>query len=1067
MAAITLKDLMDPLTRIATATENTSSKINALAASISSTNVSQKIPQKQENGGGILNSLKKETVPVLNEFIGTMSNFVNALILSKKISTSDTNNLVITLNQVFAAFNEADPNKVEKGAEAFAIMAGTILPFSQALAQSNKFLKVGNVAVSYLQSAIKQIMAVFDGINVKDAKTGAEAFEIMSRSILPFSKALAESTFYLIPGSIGVILFSDAVNKITPTFLLIGKNEKEISNGALALSLMSRSMMRFAKSMIIVSIASAVTILFIPIIAANIFLMSKLFAFIGKSEKQINLGARALSRMGSSLIKFSIGLATFAVVSYAILQAPAVLLVMVGSLVLIGGALALIGTRANLINRGSRALAVAGLGLGIFSLGYFMFAMVAKPITLMDILVQAGILGGIGLITGLIGKGYKHVLLGSLSLLAMGASLAVFSLGYMLFTKATENVTLKDIGIQLATLGGLGVVFALAGLGVAATGGLAFLGPLFFAAVGGSLILLAMGLGAMKALNFTEADSKNLVTALAGVRAAFLGGDTGNEGIFAKLGGVLTGAIDSVRMGAAAAGFAAAGLSLTALAKGLSDFKKIGWDNKLSEELTIVLSGITSAFAQAGGEPANPGGIFGMVFGNIFSPNAVKRGINSVMGAGKALTQISKGLKSFQELTQSQIEFGEPDSNGNYERGTLGYSVVNTLGFIQRAFASIAEEGNVQGGGFFAGLLGIKRNKVREGIKSVRGAGKALNDIASGLKGFQELVKSEIDWKELGTSIEYTLGFVQNAFAAIGGGPKTQAGGFFGSLFGIEKNTVQEGINSVKGAGKALNDIVSGLKGFQELVKSNINWTELGDIIKKSLTLVGDAFAAIGGKTKTESALLGLIKWDENLVRQGIKNVKGAGTELINIARGLQEFSSLKNPQAIADSIKTIFTSIGDTFTFYYEKPKFKSNLDHMRGFITQISVNAEKGLLHKSADGMKKIAEAVNSIDKSKAEAFANLFKGAGGLSENKLAYQQLLQAVEDIKSLLSGGGATGGANTPTGPVNNNTNTQPQGAAGDIKPLLEAMNGTLNRLNSSINSLPASIQALQIVVSD
>ena len=62
---------------------------------------------------------------------------------------------------------------------------------------------------------------------------------------------------------------------------------------------------------------------------------------------------------------------------------------------------------------------------------------------------------------------------------------------------------------------------------------------------------------------------------------------------------------------AAAAGFAAAGMALTKLSAGLKDYQKLDWTDAESLKLTGVLSGITTAFAQAGGEAATPTGLFG------------------------------------------------------------------------------------------------------------------------------------------------------------------------------------------------------------------------------------------------------------------------------------------------------------------------------------------------------------------------------------------------------------------------------------------------------------------------
>ena len=165
---------------------------------------------------------------------------------------------------------------------------------------------------------------------------------------------------------------------------------------------------------------------------------------------------------------------------------------------------------------------------------------------------------------------------GALSFALVGVGMVVFGLGYNPFAKAVKGTTLEDVGIQAALLTSLGLVFSAAGALVAASAGIILLGPAMYAAIGGALLLLAPGLEAMKKVNFTEDDSLKLATALAGVKTAFIGppNEGGIGGFFKSIGGALTGAVDSVQMIAAAAGFAAAGVALTKLSAGLKDYKK-------------------------------------------------------------------------------------------------------------------------------------------------------------------------------------------------------------------------------------------------------------------------------------------------------------------------------------------------------------------------------------------------------------------------------------------------------------------------------------------------------------
>jgi hypothetical protein len=1025
MAVVTLKDLMDPLVRIAAATEKTAQKIDAVVAAVT---------------GGAGASLNQELITELRVQTD----------LLRTIAGNTKGGGVLNVEG-----KQISKDKLKEGAEAIKMLGGGAGSLAFGL---QVFRLVPKNTVKKFTETVKELMESFSEIDPKKVERGALAFEMIAGSIGQFAKGLTLAGLLFAPAMIGAGLIRMSLNILMPTLQMLGDSEKNIGQGVKVLDLIGGSLIKFSKGLVLVAVGSAIGILFTPLIVLSMLTLGGAFSLLGKFDKFIKPGGETLGIMGRSLLMFSAGLVTFALATSFILIKPKILLAMVGTLVLLGGAMATIGILYNPIKKGAIALTLIGGSLAIFSVGYLIFNLVSKNIEPSDVGIQSLLLFSLGAVTALAGLAFKFIALGSLSFIAMGAGLAIFSIGYLPFALVTKDMTMENIGVQLSLLLGLGLEFAAAGFGAVAI----IPGALAFAAIGGSLWALSKGLNAFKSINFTEDDASALTLTLSGIKTAFLGTDTAKEtgvkGFFSKIGGAITGAVDSVRMVEAAAGFVAAGFSLKALSQGLAAFKSIKWNDNLSKELVTILNGVTTAFALAGGtEPVASSSFFGQMFG--FKRTAVEEGIDSVKGAGKALTSITEGLISFQDLIDKEVDFDE-----------LGVSISNTVGFIQKAFALIGGEENVDAGGFFNSLFGIKKNKVAKGIDSVKGAGKELTNIAMGLKLFQDLVDKEVDFSEGGkleTAVSKSLGFVGTAFAKIGGQEQTDS-----ALFGLikwDENLVKKGVRAVRGAGQELTNIAIGLKSFQELVDSKIKFGQpnkndkyeegtLGYAVTNTLGFIGKAFAAIGGEEQTDSALFGLIKWDENLVQKGIENVKGAGTELTNIAKGLQTFSNLKDPTSIADSIKKIFTSIGDTFTFYYEKPKFRGQLDHMKSFISSISFNAKKGYLHKAADGMSKMAEAVNSIDSTKAEAFANLFKGAGELTNNQAAFEALLDAVEDIREALAAGGGTppaggGGGGTP-----------PPNQAG-LQPTLNNINDALGRLNGTMSQLPAAIQSIKIIV--
>ena len=920
MAAVTLKDLMDPLKKIEAAANETNEKLDSLIA----------VSTGASNNGGmaIVSELQKQTGLLLAIAENTRQ-------IDEKSSQSLTNFLFTRKHRLklLDAVKEGREKKKEGGGGAAGGGGGKLADL--------KALGIGSI-----KTAMGMIL------------------------------------WAIVPKK-GVDKFVDFIER---TFTkLADQDTKKVQEGISALDMMGGAIFKFAKGLALATPLLLIGAIGIPILYLTTILVTPLFLLLGMAEKQIKGGAEALEGIGGALIKFATGLAVFALVTALVMMGgPMLMLAMGATLLLIGGTVAILGIFDKQIKKGSVALAMMGIGLAVFGLGYALFAFtIAKTApTLESIAIQAGVLIGIGLVTAILGSLFSLIIQGAASLAAMGIGLLIFGLGYIPFAHATKDTTMEDVGVQSALLTAVGLLFAAAGAGAM----FIIPGALAFAAIGGALLLLAPGLSAIQKVKFTEQDAKDLTTTLAGVKLAFVGPPKGGGvgGFFKSIAGAISGGADAVAMVSAAAGFAAAGMALTKLSAGLKAYQKLDWTSEQSVQLAEVLSGITTAFAQAGGEAATPTGLFGAVFGNAFSPNATKKGISSVMGAGKALTSIAQGLTEFQKLVESQVDFD-----------VLGEAISTTVGFIQRAFAAVAEEGNVDAGGFFGSLFGIKKNKVAEGLESVQGAGKALTDIAVGLTEFQKLVKSKVNFDEVGAAISKSVGFVQEAFAAVADQGNVKAGGFWGSLLGIKKNKVQEGIQSVQGAGAELKNIADALSTFSGIEDP----AATAEKIKVTLGLVGQAFASIGGMEETDTGLFG-ISWDENKVQKGIEAVDGAGSALTDIAKGLKAFSGDFEPVAVSTSVGKLLTSIGTAFSdLYAANPEMSEELDDFKSFIVTLGDVAEKGQLDKAAEGISKIADSINKIDIDKAISFGNLFDSASSLSSDRGAYRALAKAVEDIR--------------------------------------------------------------------
>jgi len=1040
MAAVTLKDLMDPLTKIQAATESTADAVDSLSIAIGT---------QTQGTNAVLQKLDKLVAAQTGAIDGNIDSIMLRLALNR-------NKLLAKIASgkggggAAGAAGGGKADKLKEGGEALKLLGAGASTLAKGMLIFSLVPKSG---IRKFRDTLYDLFDIMNQFNGKKVKKAAEGFKIIADSIGTFAKNLVKATFLLPIGMIGIELLKKSLKMLLPTFEKLGKESKEIKKGSKALDLMGTSLLSFAKGLALAGLVAVVGIIAIPFLIISLILIGGAMLLLGRLSKPITKGAKALDRVGDALKSFGIGLAIFAITTFFIMLQPTILLGMVASLVLIGGAVALIGLLNKQINKGSLSLILMGAGLIVFGIGYAIFAAsVSATVTdIKDVGMQLAVLGGIGLVTALLGVGLSLIAQGALSLVLMGLGLAVFGLGYIPFAKATKDATLDSVAVQAGVLTALGLVFAAAGLAAIAI----VPGAVAFAAVGAALLVLAPGLAAMQSVNFTQEDALNLTTTLAGVKSAFIGPPNKGgviSGIFKSIGGAISGGADAVQMTAAAVGFAAAGKALTVLSVGLKEYKKISWTADDSLQLTTVLSGISAAFAQAGGEAAAPGGVFGAVFGNAFSPNATEKGIDSVMGAGKALTSIATGLTAFSALVKSKINIK-----------TLAEDIGMVLGFVSEAFAAIGgADQDVESGGFFSGLFGIKSTATEEGIRSVRDAGDALTGIAKGLEAFSGIK----DPAGTAAKIGEVLGFVSQAFAAIGGADQdVESGGFFSSLFGIKSTATEEGIRSVKGAGDELVKIGTALEKFAGLKDPNATAAK----IKAVLGMVGQAFASVGGSENEESDGNWFISWDENKIEKGIDAVDGAGAALTDIAAGLKAFSGDFDPVSVAQSIGTLLTSIGTSFSdLYATNPEVSPQLKDFSTFIVTLGDVAEKGLLDKAADGISKIADSINKIDIDKTVAFGDLFKSSSTLSEDKGAYKALAKAVEDIRDMMAETG--GGGPSAIDKIQNAFDGGNRGAApapvaakgmGDMKKL----NATLASLSQAITNLPGDIASAEFVV--
>ena len=150
-------------------------------------------------------------------------------------------------------------------------------------------------------------------------------------------------------------------------------------------------------------------------------------------------------------------------------------------------------------------------------------AVVGIPAMLGALAMKGIVLLMIGTFT-VLSKAHKQIDKGSMAMLAMSTSILAFSLGLGLMTRAVRNLKLKDIGLMIASIAGMGLTIA--GVGLLAV-------PISIGSA--SLLLMGASLGVfgLALIGWQKLDGKkaagNIKDAIGGIRDA-LGLELGNHG---------------------------------------------------------------------------------------------------------------------------------------------------------------------------------------------------------------------------------------------------------------------------------------------------------------------------------------------------------------------------------------------------------------------------------------------------------------------------------------------------------------------------------------------------------
>ena len=462
------------------------------------------------------------------------------------------------------------------------------------------------------------------------------------------------------------------------------------------------------------------------------------FYILGKQLGSIIKGGLAVIVMALGLFALSIGIGFMRLA----LPDPETA---IGMLLFIGGlglAFGLIGMAAAQVALGGLAMILVGVSLIVIGLG--VMALMASLPTIEEGLGMLALIGGLGIVFGVAGLAAAFIALGAASMMVAGVALIIIGAGVAIMAAATKEVTMDQVLVMGAIIGGIGVAMAAAGL----ASPLIILGSAAMTLAGVAVITIAAGLGALSLLNFaklgTISEKGNKAFNWSGEKGFFGGKKTNFEtAMDAIADGMALGPLAIIGIMAGAPTLILAGAALTGIALGLRVFTAVIGDvdlPKLSDNVKMIVAGLADTFADVGRKyPGGGGGILAALTGSGGDKSVVAQGISAVGGMGKALTGIAKGVQAMAML-KFPTGFDKEGNPTGFETIDLTSAVPNLIANtkllvagLSSVFAEVGESKAAQGSSWFSS------SSYEKGIDVVKKMGTPLFNLANGVQAMANL----------------------------------------------------------------------------------------------------------------------------------------------------------------------------------------------------------------------------------------------------------------------------------------------------------------------------------------
>ena len=564
---------------------------------------------------------------------------------------------------------------------------------------------------------------------------------------------------------------------------------------------------------------------------------------IGKQIGNIVQGALSLIIMGIGLFALSVG------IGFMRLAIPSVE-VGIGMIALIGGiglVFGVIGMAFANVALGGAAMIIAGVALIVLGLG--VMAMMASLPTVEEGIGMLLLIGGLGLVFGVAGLAAAFIALGAASMIVAGVALIVIGAGVAIMAAATKDVTMDQVLVMGAIIGGIGVAMAAAGL----ASPLILLGSVAMTAAGIAVLAISVGMAALASIDFSKlgtiSEKGNKAFNWSGEKG-FFGGKKSNfeTAMGAIADGMSLGPLSILGIMAGAPVMILAGAALTSIALGLRVFTSAIGDTdlpSLSDNVQMIVSGLSETFAEVG---ASMGGPF-------WFTSDVYKGIQATRGMGTSLTGIAKGVQAMAML-RFPTGFDKEGNPTGYETIDLGTAVPNLVANtkliitgLSSAFAEVGESKAAQGSSWFSS------SSYEKGIEVVKQMGTPLFNLAKGVQSMA-MLKFPTGFDKDGNATGYkSIGDVDTLVAKLAKNTKALIIGLAGVFEEVGASGVGSGggwfssSNFEKGAEIAL-QLADPYSSLADAVESVATLTEgITDpvLLREKVTSLVETISVIGG----------------------------------------------------------------------------------------------------------------------------------------------------------------------------------------------------------------------------